>query len=102
MFGGGRGRRGHRLFNSIITQVPSGKVRIGRPTIDVPSWDNDSPVDENDNVWERHSGSVEQAEEKGAAAIWVREELLELGAEAVHAGVSVAVRDEVHQGPGLC
>lgn len=67
----------------------------------MPSWDNNSPVDENDNVWERHSGSVEQAEEEGAATIWVGEELLELGAEAVHAGIGVAVRDEVHQGPGL-
>lgn len=67
----------------------------------MPSRDNDSPVDENDDVWERHSGSVEQAEEECAAAIWVREELLKLSAEAVHAGVGLAVRDEMHQGPGL-
>lgn len=65
------------------------------------SWDNDSPVDEDDNVWERHSGSVEQAEEESAAAIWVGEELLELSADAVHAVFGVAVQDEVHQGPGL-
>lgn len=67
----------------------------------MPSWDNDSPVDEDDNVGERHSGSVEQAEKECAAAIRVREELLELGAEVVHAGVGAPGRDEVHQGPGL-
>lgn len=67
----------------------------------MPSWDKNSPVDENDNVGERHSSSVEQAEEESAAAIWVGEELPELSAEAVHAGVGVAVQDEMHQGPGL-
>ena len=52
-------------------------------------------------MWERHGSSVEQAEEECAAAVWVGEEILELGAKAVYSGVIVAVRDEVHQGPRL-
>ena len=45
-------------------------------------WNDDGPVDENNNVRERNDGSIEQAEEECAAASWVGEELLELGAEA--------------------